>query len=723
MVKKFIEDMTLVEALDNLSSMADLDIENVKKEKEAARGGGKVTASPYRWLDFGDDAHTVENIKQTFRALHVYLKEIYHKDKERLFDPEVQQGVRAMMLLAKEAAINIDKYTDILRHGVAAKKAEDLSEYKNLTEFYEKKLLKKFQKVADLKEFWKEEWGESEEDFLDIEKRGIKDIEAVKRDKQYELLYLKKEDGKRFFNDHLLRHIKLVVDFDRIILLDTYDDPFTKVQKVLDKDAIESARQIKQEVLGHTGKFFKRHDHFRSSEFYNYLSFAIYSLCLATSHHNLIEEGGKKSCSQYYYDFLKHLDAAFTATDYLKFEKEEFEELDVFIREMMMLAFQLCAQFFVKVGSKDRSIGLINQLADKELPGGKKRVPRNSQHLWSSFFDENEHIASVIRRYPNGPVFKTLDNFIDKERHKSFDPIYQENYPRSLYHVFNEGMRISCIRLPSPTRQTNIAKASCTPIFKGFVNAVRHLGNSQKFLYFNMQDRTSWNEHARCHAIESLPKDALYSDFLDVCTFAKDTTFYHQTEDYTNTKSAADFINLLKQQVLSGEECGFFYPKSISIKYLEAFVNQCVDLIHKSIFGGRNALSRKNRMDFIEIFYNFFYLKIIELIQPTHLSFSCKDSVDVGPATYSGFFAFIKLLSEDHDWSCEEEDFFMWMMQNPAITYRERPIHLDRFNRAVSALAVLNAELDTDRAKMLKAFEKLYDTPILKNLGVQEDTA
>lgn len=723
MARKFIEDMTLVEAVDNLSSMADLDVENMKKEKEASKGGGKVTASPYRWLDFSDDEHTVENIKQTFRALHDYLKEIYHKDKDKLFDPEVQQGVRAMMLLAKEAAVNIDKYTDILRHGVAAKKAEELSEYKNLVEFYEKKLLKKFQKVADLKEFWEEEWGESEEDFLDIQKRGIKDIEAVKRDKQYELLYLKKEDGKRFFNDQLLRHIKLVVDFDRIIMSDFYDDPFVKIQKVQDKDAIASAKQIKQEILGHTGKFFKRHDHFKTSEFYTNISHAIYALCLASSHHNLIEEGGKKSCSQYFRDFLIHMDAAFTSTDYLRFEKEEFEELDVFIREMILLGYQLCGFFFLKVGSKDRSIGLINQLADKELPSGKKRVPRNSQHLWSSFFDENEHIAAVIRRYPNGPVFKTLDDFIDKERHRSFDPILQENYPRSLYHIFNDQLRISCIRVPSPTRQTTIAKAECTPIFKAFVNAVRHLGNSQKYLYFNLQDRTSWSEHARCSAIEKLPKDALYSDFLEVCTIAKDTTFYNQTEDYANTKSADDFKSLLKQQLLSGEECGFFYPKNIAIKYIETFVEKCVEMIHLHIFGNKNALSRKNRMDFIEIFYYFFFLKMIELQKPTHISFSCKDSVDTGPSTYAGFFAFLKLISDDFEWSVEEEDFFMWMMQNPAITYRERPIHLERFNRAVSAIAVFNAELDTAREKMLKDFSKLYETPIFKNLGVREDSA
>ena len=178
--------------------------------------------------------------------------------------------------------------------------------------------------------------------------------------------------------------------------------------------------------------------------------------------------------------------------------------------------------------------------------------------------------------------------------------------------------------------------------------------------------------------IEQMPKFSTFVDSLEVCTLAKETSFYLQTEDYLDVNDAQDFKELLIQQILNAEECGFYFPKNLMQKPLQDFARSCVTLIHQYFFGNKETLPHKNRLDFIEIFYFFFTLKILDVLRPSHLTMSCKDAIDTSPASYAGFFAFLKLMSQDHEWSREEEDFFVWMMQAPALLQCRRFSHRRR---------------------------------------------
>lgn len=702
MNKRILQEMTLAEAVDQLSFFADITSENFKTKIER----------------FGDVENTLYALKQTFSIITNYLKDVYQKEREKFADVELQNGIRAMVILAAEAVKSVD------RSEMFAKSSQDFSvkalpEYKALQEFYEKKLVKKFHRVGDLQEFWKE--GPKEE-LSEIEKRGIRDLESVKQDKEYELFFIKKEDGKPFFNKNLLRHIKLVNDFDKILRSEFVEDPFLKVQHILDKDALSRSKEIKENMSHHLHAFFLRNEHFKSSELYEKISYAIYALMLATSHNNLIEEGGKKSCSLYLADFKNFLLEAFLSTEYLNLAKEDFRALDGFMQELLLMSYDLCMHFFLSSGSKDQMIGMINKLLERKMPKDKQRAPRKAQHLFSSLQQEYDHIEEVLKEYPNGPLFKTMDNFVDKEMREGFDPIVQENYPRGLYTLQNEQFSFSLLRMPSPTSQLSITEAYENPLFTSFIRSIEYSENGQKYLYLNLQNRTSWQEYARCNCLESLAKDPNYIQFLEVCTFAKDTSFYHQIEEYETLKDAKDFKDIFKQQLLSGEDCGYSYSKSVPARYIEGFITDGLNLVHEHFFALKKELTRKNRLDFIEIFYNFFFLKVIDLIRPTHLSFSCKDAVDIGPTTYSSFFAFTKILSEDFEWSIEEEDFFVWMVHSPAFLFRDRIVQKDPFARTLSALSVLTAELETDRKKIIASFEKLYGYKIFKNLNAKEIT-
>lgn len=711
--KTFVEDITVAQAMDNLTSMGGLDKGFLKK-------GKKISKEVSRWWDAEDDLLTLENIKMTFKVLLHYLKETHKKDKEKIQDEETQKGIQALMTLVGEAVHRIDHYTYLIDKGVLNTGVAELKEYQELQEFYQKKVLKKFQKGSDVKDLWKEEWGDPHGEA--VEERGLKDLEAVKQDLNYELLYIKKEDGSRFFNRNLLRHIKLVNDFDQMVVSEAHDDPFLLLQKLQDKNALEAAREMEGKLKRHLGAFLKLHPHQQASECAEKLLSGVYALYLAASQHSSLETGSKKSCSQYLRDFALFLNETFLSTDYQAHRDKSEEEMNAFIEGMLLFSYHLCEQFFLCIGAKDQMIGLINRLMDK-LGAGEKEKPRSSTQMWTSLAAEYEHLDHVLQKYPNGPLFKTLDVFSSSETGDVFEPLMQENYPSLLYSIQNEAFKIAVLRLPSPTKQEMINKAEISVIFESFVRSLKLLHPHQKLLIVNLQDRTSWQEHARCHVLEQMPKLSSFVDSLDVCTFAKSTSFYKQSEDYLEVNAAEDFKKLFLQQIVDAQECGFYFPKSLVTNHLQDFTSKAIELIHEHFFGYKSTLSHKNRLDFIEIFYFFLNLKVLDVLKPSHFTLSCKDAIDTAPASYAGFFAFLKLMSSDDEWSKEEEDFFVWMIQSPALLYRERAIHADRYQRAISALSVVSAELQVDKRKTLEAFEKLYGYPIFKTLNVREAKA
>lgn len=706
-----IEQLNVLEATDELSSMAELNSDLLKKNLENIRKGkGKLL----KWLDPENDLHTLERIKEVFQSLSSYCKEIV-KDKVKLKDVDTQQGVEAMIQLAKEAARNLNQHKQLWGRSLKDPDIHTLKEYQELYEIYDKKFAKGKKKGSDLKKQWPEALGEES---LVLESREVKDLETIKEDLQYELLYLQKEDGKRFFNRSLLRHIKLVNDFERLLVAEAQDDPFLKIQTIRDKESLAAAKEIKEDILSHCHCLLKKNEQMQESEFCRNLTFGVYALVLATSHYNLVDQGGKKNCLQYFKDFGFYLTKAFTSSDYYAHSQQAWIELDEATQQLILLSYDLCLRFFIHKGSNDQMMGFIKQFMNPDtIPTPKHKKGANP--LWGGLLVNHEKGAELLKNYPNGPLFKTLDDLVNPS-YDVFEPLAQENTPRLLYTVHNEKLKVNILRLPSPTRQMVINKAESSVLFEVFIIALRQLKNGQNFLVINMQDRTSWQEHARCQALENLPNHPRMVEGLQVCSLSKHTPFYHQVEEYHDLSSAKEFITLLQDQILHAEECGFYFPQSLGAGYIQDFVKSCVGLIHEHFFGKKGILSRKNRLDFIELLYFFLTLKMIDITKPTQMSFSCKDAIDTGAIANAGFFAFVKLMSEDSTWSLEEEDFFVWMAQSSALMYRERLVRFEEYERMLSVLELLDQELSLHKTTILKAFESLYGYAIFKNLYAQE---
>ncbi|NGX51102.1 MAG: hypothetical protein K1060chlam2_00959 [Chlamydiae bacterium] len=708
------DEMTILDAMDNLSGMAELDIE-VDKEGEVV--GVKKDLNTFKSLNPEEREKTLSTVKRTFKTVHKYLQHVYQKDREQLQDVEMQRGIKAIMVLAEEAADKLDKCTTLFKHTHKEGKLTEIKEYKDLRTFYMNKIVKRFKEVLASEAAWEEEWG-TEEKEINIERVGLKDLETVKRDKEYELFYIRKDDGRPFFNRNLLRHIKLVSDFDEIISGVEGDDPLLKVPLLLDREAQAVAENIRDDVKRERGDFFAEAATHKEVPIVADLIKLTMSLMLACNPQNLSERTTGKMCVRYLKDFHKFLRALLVSPEYKRLISHAIEETDELSRTLLYLIHAYSHAFFTRLG-REREFqeyyqSLLKLAYHGELP--KRGDSVETLSLFSRLFDDHDMVTNALKKYPSGPLFKTLDIFRERDEEEGFDPIIQGNPPYQLFRFSSDAFDAKCLKIPSPTLHAHISKAEVIEEFKGFLRHIETTKELGKHLLFNLQDRTSWEEGARCQALEKLESYAEFNNQLVVVTLPKKSDFYFQADLYLTIDSAQDFLKLLEEQVKSGEECGFYFSPKIDGKKLLQFVKKVIPLIHTQFFGKMAKLERKERLDFIEIFYMLLYLKILDMTRPDSFSFTCKDGVDVGAAASAGFLATLKLMSRDPKWSKAEQEHLFWVVNGAALAVRERLINNQRLSRIASALGVLCGGFEKGQQKLLKALEPLYDHPFLQKI-------
>jgi hypothetical protein len=237
-------------------------------------------------------------------------------------------------------------------------------------------------------------------------------------------------------------------------------------------------------------------------------------------------------------------------------------------------------------------------------------------------------------------------------------------------------------------------------------------------MLINLQDRNAWKEYSRSRALETLQLNSEFSHSLIVITLPKHTAFYYQINEYLNLNQADAFLKALQDQLLMPEESGYFFPPQLKTTDLARFAELSLPLIHKHFFHGKNSLTRRNREDFIEIFYQFLTLKCIDVIEPSSVSFTCKDAIDTGASASAMWFGFIKLLSGNFS-SRETQDFLRWLLYTPALFVRERAIEHERLTRALSLLERLDGQMRAEGSTILSAFGALYHPHTFKTLDIK----
>jgi hypothetical protein len=257
-------------------------------------------------------------------------------------------------------------------------------------------------------------------------------------------------------------------------------------------------------------------------------------------------------------------------------------------------------------------------------------------------------------------------------------------------------------------------KSTILSEFKGFLT----LNPDKKFLLFNLQDKVL----AAKSRSETLEQSDGQLPNLSVVSIPKDTSFYHQDHEYFDLSQAAAFMKALYDQVQGAPMTGFSFPKEIDVNTVLRFSQKIVPWIHRQFFAQNETLTRKNRQDFIEIFYGFLIFKIVELVNPDYLSMSCKDALDIGSLGNLQLYAFLKIFSGNKEWKAEEKDKILELALVPAFINRSRMVLINRFHRMHSMFTVLE-QIETLNPKALKELTALYPGLKIHHLEWVEEAA
>jgi len=643
-----------------------------------------------KWLS-GEGAEVLlEVLDATFRSIYQHLQ--FTEGQESTHTTE------ALIELVGQAAYKMEKYLSI-RLGKETDKLTERPTYLALQEYYRQKISEKAREEEAIEE-------------------GLHDMEAVRRDLDYEFFYIRHEDGTPHYNLEILRHMRLACDFDADY--DTFEeDPLLQIRAMRDRDVHFSASQILTSVRPLVEDLFRFYRKMHENRLAQTLSQAVMALFLAANPRNLLQNTTGKTCLQYFEDFHYFLRHAFKTTEYQKLIAYPPEKSDKLSPMLLQLAHSLSYSLFHRAGGiKQEAIGLIHRTTRRGTEQ-KQAVLKKADSLWNQFLIEDENLRTLLSKFPSGPLFKTLDLLREEKSETQplcFDPLVQQNLPCKLFEIGCRGKPLEILHLPSPTRQAVLNKVEIIDEFRGMLREIATHQPPRQHLLINLQDRIAWKEATRSRALESLQKTAEFNPLLAVITCPKNTDFYHQAKAFESLDQASEFKAAL-QKLLTHPEGGFYFPSSLKPSELEGFTQTAISFLHTQVFENKPSLTRREREDFIELFYQLLVLKIVEQYEPSSLSFTCKDALDVGGAETAAFYAFLKLITTDLSQK-EAQDVFRWLLYTPALFVRERAISPERLTRILTFLERLDTVLLARGKTVLRELESLYRPGTLKGLQI-----
>ncbi len=708
---------TISEALETLTAIADVHEFNEERalfaEHDFAIDEADIAYHAIYWLQEKNADKTVKSIKKIYHVILDYLQDFYKKDSN-LANQKVLERIKAIMALVGEDTRKLNQKCSEIFQGAMEIKVYELKEYRELKNFYVGKILKNLPSDMGMHI---ETAGIEEIVMRGGEKAPsqMQDLDSVKQDKEYELFYLRKEDGGHFFSPELMRNLNLICDFDGTFHEYAADDPLVHVRSWYDKSLQIAAKDILSSVSSYIAPYYREAMKFRGREVVRLLNEALMALMLSANPHNLIRNSVPKSCYHYFSDFLSFLRQTVTSLEYQRLIS--YPAPDHFSLIAINLTHSLAEALYTHKAGRSEISEVMQDLVQR----GYKALNKAPSKLNVSqrLLDDLEALEAFFKQHPNGPFFKAFDILQEEESEENqpaFDPIAQDNIPHRSYDLMFDEAVVSLINMPSPSYQTDIHKAAMCPEFRSFLRSYAGSKEEKRHLVINLQDRTSWREHARCELIEGWQRQAEFAKHLVVVTLTKDSDFYNQSSPYVDLKGAKEFMKHFTKQ-LTSSKCGFYFPSGIAKVLFPEWIEHAFQGVHRVFFLSKGTLSRSQRLDFIEIVYFLLELKLIEIVEPKTFSLVCKDGVDVGSTSSAGLSLFLSFLKgvQIGESSIQKLHELLFV---PALLVRERAVLADRYQRIISAVAAVEkwhqVTGDRVRARLIdQELAPLYDTHIL----------
>lgn len=684
--------LSILDALDNLNTLVDVDsLEEIEVTEEqrliSHKGEEEGGAREIYWVKAGPDDQTLWAIKNTFGTVHTYLKTFYQTLYKSGESQKLTEGINTIMILVGEATQKVDRFGSLFQ-----KKIIDCEEYKALQHFYQQKVMPESfktllrtslpSKARDLEEeeLIEESTLTKEEEVEQHRTHLLDDMELVRKDDYYELFYLTTEEGRHFYTHHLASHLKLACNFG--LFVDQYfgDDPLLQIKNWEDKELHLRAQQLLKSASHPLEKFYVEFPLYKDREIVKLIHYGCMALFLAANPRNLIRQFSLKGCHLYFSDFLRFLREVLLHREFEKMATLGTSEEKPFFRHCSHLVASFIHNLFTQPLEREEIAEAIEKIIEESDSSGK------GTSLSESLSRAHHALLRMCAHHPNGPLFKALDILCEEEEGLAYDPWMLGNLPERSW-TFRKGEEEWCLlRLPAPVVQPAINHALISEEFKVFVQGC--IGK-ERLLLINLQDRTSWREHARTLAIENLSLRAEYADHLTVVTLTKESDFYQQKGDYYELNDAREFIEQFLDH-LGDDNTGYFFPPSVHKLLFPHFMEHLLWQIHETFFKHKKKLSCIERLDFIEVAYAFITLKLIEIVHPKYVALSSKDALDIEGISS---LEVVALLSLARHQTCEEKKRNA-LLFGPTLMLRDRVIQLERFDRLLSMVRLLEKRED-----------------------------
>ncbi len=668
------------------------------------------------WVDESSSLIQMKTIKFIYQTIYNYMREVYGDDHQLIKDPATIEGIKSIMILVGDSAKKLEKLTALFDQQVDI---QELKEYKQLQTFYASKISKQVEQelmgewvfgilkknpIISLEEQINPLFKATEVNHVFI------DLDSVKKDLDYELFFIRKQDGSRFFNPRLVRNLKLVCDFGGF-QPDHIELGLDPLSEWIDRMLQAGAMQIIKKIAPYTSHYYQTSKRYKNLDIVQSLNKALLALMMSSHETNLSKYSPVKTCMEYYLDFQAFLRQSMhsnTFQRWLAYPPGASNEAAISIIELVQA---ICNAIFSQQNLLSEIHPQIQEFIRKNQ--GEEVVEGRNSKKQENLYGE---MSRWTKKFLSGPLHKVLDVLEEGSCH-TFDPVFQSNIPYKIFDMIWDENRISNLRIPSPTIQEFIDRASIVEEFKAFIRFLSVQGMPKKHLVFNLQNRTTWLEHARCVALEELQNNEDLNKSLCVVTLANDTDFKNQEPPYSEINQSAVFFQVFKEH-LFGSQSGFYFPKNISSEKLEDFVDAALPAIHQIFFSGKNVLSTEQRIDFIEIFYLFLQLKLIELVKPSSFSLTCKDGLDLGISMSAGLFTMLTFIIEGK-FQKHDIEFLHTLLYGPIFINRERLMISKHFQRFINYLKITENAIEErgyDQFKKLiqERLDPCFETSLFK---------
>lgn len=599
--------LSIVEAVETLSNIADLEFDRdvgIAQKHEMVLANEKIAYKTVHWLHQDNAPSTVDLVREIFRIILHYLKQFYKKEYGRVSDQKTLEGIKTIMVLVGEAATKLDKYTKLFHQ---KQQVTDFKEYKQLQDFYRTKIARQDKDVLSQWVLGLSLAKTAHEKNIQAPEKGMGrpmdtkyvfvDLETVKRDTEYELFFIRKEDGSRFFSRRLLRNIKLVCDFGSYFGERKELDPLGQIKEWMDKIFYVCGRDLLRTLGQRMNRFFRETRKAKEHDIADVLNKALLALMMSSHSQNLLRNHPIKSCTEYFEDFQGFLRLAMETRTYQKWMTYPPKESNHAAYEMIDIIQSLCRSFYVNMHGMDEMQAIVQGLIQQAvtLPTkGHESKHKSENEISVQLEGDYAAMNRLLKHHPNGPLLKVME-ILQENSYTIFDPIFQHNLPNHLFDFYAGDWRIGFFRIPAPVVQEFINRGTVNEEFKAFIHGCSQGAVSRTHLLINLQDRTSWKEHVRCKILEDLQRQPLMNA-LSVATLAVDTDFYHQLSPYHQVNHVDEFLEQFKLLLLD-EHAGYSFPPSIDKASLSIFIANAFKAIHKVFFSSKNVMSRESLQD------------------------------------------------------------------------------------------------------------------------------